>query len=188
MARHLWYNLDIGDERLLETDTMAKQTINGVEYDISPFANLTGADLYGANLTGADLYGANLTGANLRGAVLTGADLTGANLTGADLRGADLRGADLRGADLRRAFLAGTKERPEGVIRALKGRAHRSDGYEFLIFNTADDTPAVIRAGCRTFTLAEFYEHTATYQSEGKRRETVRILDFLRDQLANEPW
>ena len=42
--------------------------INGVEREIKPFSNLTGA-----NLTRADLTRANLTGANLTGAYLTGA-------------------------------------------------------------------------------------------------------------------
>ena len=79
--------------------------INGVIRDISPRANLRGADLYvadlrGADLRGANLYGADLRGANLRGAYLRGADLRVADLYGADLGVADLRGANLRGADL----------------------------------------------------------------------------------------
>jgi hypothetical protein len=90
-------------------------TVNGLE--IKPFANIGGADLYGAelsganlggaNLRGADLSGANLGGANLRGADLSGAYLGGANLRGADLSGADLGGANLRGADLYGADLSG---------------------------------------------------------------------------------
>ena len=66
-----------------------KKTINGVEHEIGPRANLSGA-----NLCGADLSGANLSGANL-----CGADLSGANLRGADLRGANLCGANLCGAE-----------------------------------------------------------------------------------------
>ena len=52
-----------------------KITINGIERDISPGADLALANLAGAQLTGADLTGANLTGADLRWANLTGADL-----------------------------------------------------------------------------------------------------------------
>ena len=47
-----------------------KQTINGVERDISPMVDLREADLSGANLRGANLSGANLSGANLSGANL----------------------------------------------------------------------------------------------------------------------
>jgi hypothetical protein len=45
-----------------------KRTINGVDLEIAPKANLHGADLYGANLCGANLRGANLCEANLHGA------------------------------------------------------------------------------------------------------------------------
>ena len=55
-----------------------KNTINGIEYEISAGADLGGANLRGANLGGANLYGANLRGADLRGADLGGADLYGA--------------------------------------------------------------------------------------------------------------
>ena len=86
--------------------------------DVMPsWANLSGANLYGANLSranlsGANLYGANLSRANLIGANLIGADLSRANLYGADLFGANLygaylSGADLSGADLSRANLSG---------------------------------------------------------------------------------
>ena len=69
-------------------------------------ANLSGANLYGADLSGANLYGANLSGANLSGANLYGADLSRADLSGANLSGANLYGADLYGADLSRANLS----------------------------------------------------------------------------------
>ena len=85
--------------------------INNVEYEIKPFANLSGADLRWANLSGANLSGANLSGANLSRANLTWANLSGANLsranlTGADLSRANLTWADLTGADLSRANLS----------------------------------------------------------------------------------
>ena len=98
-----------------------------------------------------------------------------------------LRGADLRGADLRGAYLRGTKEKPEHVVSALKGRAYRSDGYEFLIFAT--ETGECVRAGCRTFTLAEFRAHVAKeYPDTPKAHETLRLLDFLEATLTAEAW
>ena len=48
-----------------------KRTINGIELEIGPRANLRGADLRGADLRGADLRGANLRGADLSGANLS---------------------------------------------------------------------------------------------------------------------
>ena len=75
--------------------------VNG--YDVKPFADLSGANLFGADLSRANLSGANLFGADLSGADLSGANLFGANLFGADLSGADLSGANLFGADLSRA-------------------------------------------------------------------------------------
>ena len=67
-----------------------KQKINGIEYDIKPYANLSGTNLVGANLRRADLTGANLADADLRCANLSGANLFGADLTDANLRGATL--------------------------------------------------------------------------------------------------
>ena len=51
------------------------RTINGMDREIEPSANLGGADLRGANLRGANLWGANLKGADLRDADLWDADL-----------------------------------------------------------------------------------------------------------------
>jgi hypothetical protein len=94
-----------------------KKTINGIEVDIAPGANLYGATLIRANLRDANLREADLSEANLRGADLSGADLyaadlyaanlCGANLYRANLRGASLSGADLSGANLRLANLRG---------------------------------------------------------------------------------
>ncbi len=86
---------------------MTIPTINGVEYDIKPGANLRNANLRGADLRHADLQGANLQNADLRGANLQNADLRGADLRGANLQGADLQGANLQNADLRGAYLQG---------------------------------------------------------------------------------
>jgi uncharacterized protein YjbI with pentapeptide repeats len=110
--------------------------------------------------------------AHLAGAHLTRANLAGANLTGAYLTGANLAGADL-----------GTGPKVQG----LGGRATRSDGYEFLIFQMQEGEP-VIRAGCRTFTPTQFRAHTETYGNDAKRAETLRVLDFLETQLAGERW
>ena len=168
---------------------MATQTINGVERNIQPLA-----DLYGADLRGADLYGADLRGANLHGADLYGADLRGADLYGADLRGANLHGADLYGANLHGAFL---EEAPQPVeegsppverrsVTALRGECKRSDGYSFIIFAMSEGAE-LIRAGCRTFSLEQFRAHVASqYPDTPKAAETLRILDFLEAQL-NQP-
>ena len=82
--------------------------------------------------------------------------------------------------DLSRADLSGAVIGEHKLTR-LAGRAHRSDGYEFLRFETAGGN--VIRAGCRTFTDAEFRAHVAReYPDTPKARETLRILDFLAAQ------
>jgi hypothetical protein len=125
-----------------------KTTINGVEYEIGPNAELSNADLSkaglydtsliganlsranlskasltdayltGVNLTWANLTGANLTGVNLTGANLFGANLSNANLVGANLVGANLTGADLTGADLTGANLTGANLTGAYIIKA----------------------------------------------------------------------
>ena len=74
----------------------------------------------------------------------------------ADLRGADLRGAKLRGADR----LIGPQ---------------RSDGYQFT-YCTADK---IVYAGCRRMSIADYREHTESYDDEEKRKETLAILAFF---------
>ena len=90
--------------------TYGLTTVNGTQYDLSPFADLSNADLtianlYFANLSYANLYNANLSDSLLYGAYLYGANLSdsllyNANLTFADLSGANLTFADLSGANL----------------------------------------------------------------------------------------
>ena len=105
--------------------------------------------------------------AYLRGAYLRGADLRGADLRGADLSGADLRGAYLRGADL-----------SGKTISTVIARVTRSDGYEFIAFDT--DAGIVIRAGCRTFSPEEYREHIAVqYPDTDKATETADILNLI---------
>ncbi len=84
--------------------------VNG--YQISPYADLSGANLSGADLHGADLRYANLHSADLRYADLSGANLRDANLRKANLRSANLSGANLRYADLRDANLYGAENIP----------------------------------------------------------------------------
>ena len=132
-------------------------------------ANLVGANLGRANLDGAYLDGANLVGANLDGAYLGRANLVGANLDGANLGGANLGRANLDGANLGSLFIA--------------ARAARSDGYEFFLWSSVLGGD-VIRAGCRTFSLAEFRDHVAkSYPGTPKASETSAILDYLESQL-----
>ncbi len=64
-------------------------------------ADLSKCDLFDAGLAGANLSGANLARADLTRAGLAGANLREANLTGANLNEALLREVDLSGADLR---------------------------------------------------------------------------------------
>ena len=80
--------------------TYGPTVVNGVTYNLSPGATLTGAHLENATLTGANLYGAYLVNAHLNYADLTGANLNSAWLSGAWLNNATLTGADLTGAAL----------------------------------------------------------------------------------------
>jgi uncharacterized protein YjbI with pentapeptide repeats len=68
--------------------------------DLSPFVDLSGANLVRANLSGANLTGANLSSANLYAANLSRANLWGANLSHAGMVDANLTGANLLGATL----------------------------------------------------------------------------------------
>ena len=70
-------------------------TVNGSQYDLSPFADLTDANLSNADLTNAFLMHADLSNANLSGANLSGANLYRAYLLRADLSGANLTGATI---------------------------------------------------------------------------------------------
>jgi hypothetical protein len=159
-----------------------------VKWGVKARANLTGANLTGANLTGANLDGANLDGANLARANLDGANLARANLTGANLAGANLARANLDGANLARANLAGANlagaNLDGAAVRSLVARATRSDGYEFMAYGT--DKGLIIRAGCRTFSLAEFRAHVAaSYPDTPKATETTDILDFIEKRAAS---
>ena len=94
-------------------------TVNGSQYDLSPFADLTDANLSYANLTNADLAEVVLVHADLSYAILIGADLNHAiltntadstiitDLTHADLTGATLLYAQLSNANLTNATLIG---------------------------------------------------------------------------------
>jgi uncharacterized protein YjbI with pentapeptide repeats len=128
---------------------------------------LIGADLIGANLTGADLIDADLAHADLIGANLTGANLTGANLAGANLARASLTGANLTGA----------KYSETQTINSIIQGPTRFDGYQFLLYRLNDCD--IVRAGCRSFTLAEYYEHVKTYYNDSKRYQTTLILDYF---------
>jgi len=63
-------------------------------------------------------------------------------------------------------------------ISTVITRVIRSDGYEFIAFNT--DAGIIIRAGCRTFSPAEYRGHIAAqYPRTDKATETTDILDFI---------
>lgn len=89
----------------------------------------------------------------------------------------------MSGANLFRANLSGATIGAHKVIN-LVARAGRTDGYEFLIFRT--NLGHIIRAGCRTMTLAEYREHVKRYPDPGKVRETTDILDYLEKILLRE--
>ena len=94
--------------------TYGLTTVNGTQYDLSPFADLSNANLTHANLTGANINFANLTGANLSTAtldysLLAFADFTRANLVFANLNHAILTFADLPYANLSFANLIGAQ-------------------------------------------------------------------------------
>ena len=85
-------------------------------FEISPFANLKGAEISGKPadwteekgirlVTGAELEGRSLRYARAESAFLVNANIEGADLRGADFYGADFRGARLNGANLGHAFL-----------------------------------------------------------------------------------
>jgi len=182
-----------------------KKTINGKEYDLSPGADLSHADLRGADLSHADLRGANLRGANLRGADLSHADLRGANLRGVNLRGADLYGANLRGVNLRGVDLYGANLRGvnlRGVnLRGAKNIFCMGPSVTGRIwYIVRHDEGPMILAGCRWFTLAEAREHWGDCRSDwsieitqGHPRETINIqrlqwVDFIEQQAKFLGW
>ena len=138
--------------------------INGVEYEIAP-----GADLSGANLSDADLSGASLSGANLRRANLRAADLSGANLSRAYLGGANLSGANLSDAYLGGADLGET---------CLVDGGQRSDGYRFV--GLVDDGVLQIYAGCRSLSVTKAWAHwTETRGGTPLGEETFAILTHI---------
>ena len=91
-------------------------SVNVVDYEIGPGADLTSADLRNADLRGADLRGADLTDADLNGANLTRANLTDATLTDANLTRANLTRANLTNAALVRADLTDTNLTDAGLL------------------------------------------------------------------------
>ena len=140
-------------------------------------ANLSGAYLIGAYLIGANLSRADLYGADLSGADLSGADLSRANLSGANLSGAYLSGANLSRADLSDAIM------PTGIWWIQGGT--RSDGYAFAFAKLDAGGPALIRAGCRTFTPAEAVAHwTATRGGTPLGDESLMLVKQLVELAA----
>ncbi|MDF1685331.1 MAG: pentapeptide repeat-containing protein [Parvibaculaceae bacterium] len=142
-------------------------------------ASLKGADLEGAYLGGADLEGANLKGANLKGAGLEYAYLKDADLEGAYLKGADLEGADLEYADLEGASIG------SHTLKRFIGQASRDiDPYCFFCFETQQGQP-LIRAGCRTMLVDEYYAHIeAQYPNTPKAEATKAILKGFEETYA----
>ena len=164
------------------------ETEIAAEFESRSYSFWLGLAVKAAYLSGVDLSGAYLSDADLRGAYLRDADLSGANLRGAYLRDADLRGAylsdaDLRGADLRDADLSGANLRGAKIICLIARLTRINDPYEFFAFQT--DNGLIIRAGCRTMSLAEYRTHIElTYPDTLKAEETTAILDFIEARAA----
>ena len=150
----------------------------GTEFESHPYGFRLGLAVKAASKVGANLRGAYLSNANLSGAYLRGAYLSNADLSGAVLRDADLSGAVLRGADLRGAVLSDAK-----VIRLVARLTRINDPYEFFAFET--DKGLIIRAGCRTMSLADYRAHIERqYPGTDKAEETTAILDFIEARAA----
>jgi hypothetical protein len=166
-------------------------------------AGLSGADLSNAFMSNANLRSANLRDANLRNAFLRNAFLRNANLRDAFLRDADLRGADLSGADLSGAVLSGADLSSSNligvslsnavlsnvdligakIIRLVARIMRINDPYEFIAFET--DNGLIIRAGCRTMSIADYRTHIEReYPDTDKAEETTAILDFIETRAA----
>ena len=80
--------------------TYGIKTVNSVEYNLSPYSYLFGANLSYGVLTNANLSYANLSYANLSYAFLTESNLIGAEMAHANLSYAFLSKANLSGNDL----------------------------------------------------------------------------------------
>jgi hypothetical protein len=104
------------------------------------YSNLRGSNLSGSNLSGSNLSGSNLSGSNLRGSDLSGSNLSGSNLSYSNLSGSNLSGSDLSGSNL---WDLGQDQR----------------GYRFSLFFDAGTKTFTVKAGCRSFTLAEAHDH-----------------------------
>lgn len=87
--------------------TYGNTVVNYTTYNLSPGADLSYANLYGANLPYADLNGTKLYKAGLQYAVLTGANLSDANLTQAPMPSVILTNANLSSANFFQASLVG---------------------------------------------------------------------------------
>jgi hypothetical protein len=122
------------------------QTIDGVEFEIGPGADLYRADLFGADLRGTDLYGANLEEADLEEADLEGADLRETNLQNADMEGVNLHNAKLPDFQLPPGDLPGWKKVRNGVVLELLITGNRT---ATLTSNKCRcDRACVLRATC----------------------------------------
>ena len=145
-----------------------KLQINGNEYDIKPFADLTDACLHNAVLTDAELLRAVLRRAVLRGANLRNADFTGADLIGADLTEADLTEADLTGAYFTDAI---------GIVTA------GGDWRGFVFYKQLKGGVEVYGAGCHVWLSYEdaIAHYADDYDSNGDPDECIALIDKLKD-------
>lgn len=92
---------------------------------------------------------------------------------------------------MRGAYMRGCTEdtnQAERMVSLISGRMTRSDGYEFICYKMLEGVE-IIRAGCRTFSIAQFRAHVAShYPDTAKAIETLRILDHLEWTLTAPRW
>ena len=146
--------------------------------------SLVGVDLYEADLQeacfkDADLSSATLAGCNLSQAILNAACLRGASLSRASLVGASACDADFAGAYLNNAQCNGL-ELFQGVFAtcAPARRALRSDGHEFMLWNTTAGWR--VYAGCHFFDIAtarQYWQRSRPGTPLGY--ESLDILDMF---------
>ena len=68
-------------------------------------------------------------------------------------------------------------------IDHLIARAMRLDNYDFFAFRTTTGE-ILIRAGCRTMLIGDYYDHIKKYPDTVKIEETKTILDYLKTQAS----
>lgn len=145
--------------------------------------DMSGTNLYGANMTGANMRNANMresnmAAANMTGAIMTGANMRNANMTAANMTAVNLFGANMTGANMHNVCMREVHVCGIPILAVLMLR----EDYTFFV--CAD---GFIRAGCRTFTPAEYRLHVATYpEGDARRGPTLTMIAIAEAIYAQE--